>query len=169
MESYILDAEDSGFGVLWVVILPPPHLLHQVDGPYYGRGDTETRSMDDAEVSERQASRRNRKGPIVQALDEALQREEPSAAQHYGRTCIVARPFGAPEDEFYQSTSERDAWESFAQAIPPRYGSPLPNRYWGRIGQWVKDPPQPFDSHMGLATYCEIELQDSGRILSPVV
>ena len=133
--SHILDAQMSGFGVLWIEVPASPHLVHEVEGTYYARGDTQIRPLRDPEVADRMALRRDRPGLIRQALADALEREQPSAPSLDGRTCVVARPVGSPEREFFEQTSGRDTWESFVEALfPPRGVLPsTPHRFWGQI------------------------------------
>ena len=133
VESYILDSETPGHGVLWIEIPTSPAMLHQVDGTYYERGDTQTRPMRDADVAERIRLRADREHPIRSDLGAAFAREEPGNQQWQGRVCIVARPIGAAQDEFYQSTEGREAWESFAYALcqPSGMLPPTPNWFWG--------------------------------------
>lgn len=158
VESHILDADTSGLGVLWIEIPASPHLAHEVDGTYYARDDTQTRPMRDPEVADRMALRRDRPGLIRQALNDALEREQPSAPSLHGRTCVVAQPIGASSGEFYERTRGPDVWESFAYASQPLRGflPPVPHRYWGQISHRFAPPPA------YLRDYRDIELQESG-------
>ena len=135
IESHILSSDSPGHGVLWVEIPASSAMLHQVEGTYYERGDTQTRPMRDSDVADRMRLRTDREKPIRADLDAALEREEPGSARWQGRTCIVARPIGASEDEFYRSTQSRDHWESFTKRLCQLWGvlPPIPNRYWGML------------------------------------
>ena len=158
--SYILDSDTPGRGVLWVEIPTSPELAHEVEGTYYARDDTQTRPMRDSEVADRMALRRDRPRPILEALDQALKREEPSVPSLHARTCVVARPIGASSDEFFEPTRSDDAWDDFAYAVQPPKGllPPVPQRYWGQISHRSAPPPA------YLATYRDIELQENGAL-----
>ncbi len=139
-------------------------MLHQVDGKYYERGDTQTRPMRDSDVADRMRLRTDREKPILADLDAALQREEPGNTQWQGRTCIVARPIGASEEEFFRSTQSRDNWESVAYALcqPAGVLPPTPNKYWGIL---KSNPDEHIENirHFGqLHSFRDIEFQDSG-------
>ena len=156
--SYILESDTPGLGVLWSEIPASPDLAHEVDGTYYARDDTQTRPMRDPEVKDRLALREDRPRLILEALREALEREEPRAPSLHGRTCIVARPIGASNNEFFQATRTHDAWDDFAYVLQPPRGSlqPVPHRYWGQISHRFAPPPA------YLATYRDIELRENG-------
>ena len=133
IESYILDSEGTGHRVLWIEIPASPAMLHQVDGTYFERGDTQTRPMADSEVADRMRLRQNRDEAVRADFDAALRREEPGGTEWPGRTCIVARPVGASEDELFAPTQSSENWSSFArEAIQPSGMVPvIANRYWG--------------------------------------
>lgn len=158
--SYVLDSDRPGFGVLWVEIPSSSYLAHEVAGTYYARDDTQTRPMRDAEVDDRLALRRDRPLPLLEMLDQALKREEPSAPSLHARTCVVARPIGASRDEFFQPTRKLDAWEDFAYAVQQPKGSlpPVPQRYWGQLSQRFALP------RFSPATDRDIELQENGAL-----
>ena len=160
IESHILPTESAGDGVLWVAIPASTAMLHQVDGKYYERGDTQTRPMRDSDVADRMRLRADRENPISADLDAAMQREEPGNTQWQGRTCIVARPIGASEEEFYRSTQSRDDWESLAYALCQPVGMlpPTPNWYWGILKSNVDAI-----SHLGqLYSFRDIEFRENG-------
>lgn len=133
IESHILDSEIPGHGVLWIEIPASPAMLHQVDGIYYERGDTQTRPMADSDVADRMALRKNRNEPVRADLDAALRRAEPGGTAWPGRTCIVARPVGASDDELYAPTQSLEKWSSFAREViqPSGMVPVIANRYWG--------------------------------------
>ncbi len=157
VESHILDDDAPGRGVLWIEIPASPAMLHQVNSTYYWRDDTQTRPMSDPEVADRMALRTDRRGPIEQALADALARDEPAAPSRHGRTCIVARPIGADPEEFYASTREPADWKSFASEFRPswRFTTPVPDQYWGHISHRRQTPTE-------LPNYCDIDLQEDG-------
>ena len=164
IESYILDAETSGHGVLWIEIPASPAMLHQVDGTYYERGDTQTRPMRDADVAERIRLRADREHPIQSDLAAALGRAEPGGQQWQGRVCIVARPIGTAHDEFYQATQSRDVWESFAYALCQPSGM-LPttsNRYWGILRSNVDARADEIRSIGRLHQFRDVEFHENG-------
>ncbi|MYD98668.1 MAG: ATP-binding protein [Gammaproteobacteria bacterium] len=162
--SYILESDTPGLGVLWAEIPASPELAHEVDGTYYARDDTQTRPMRDPEVADRLALRRDRPRLILEALREALEREEPPAPSLHGRTCVVARPIDASGDEFFQATRSHDAWDDFAYSLLPPGGSlpPVPHRYWGQISHRFADYVGHFRSPNLLPSYRDIELQENG-------
>ena len=162
--SHVLETETPGQGVLWIEIAASPAMLHQVDGTYYERGDTQTRPMRDSDVTDRMRLRSDRPQLIQQALEEALRREQPSAPSRHARTCVVARPIGAPADEFFESTREHETWDSFAFRLttPPSSLLAVPHRYWGLISHNVVAARQNFRSPGELFSYRDIEFQESG-------
>ena len=164
IESHILPSESPGHGVLWVEIPASAAMLHQVDGAYYERGDTQTRPMRDSDVADRMQMRDSRERPIRADLEAALEREEPGSASWQGRTCIVARPIGSPDDEFYRSTRVRDDWESFAYMLGQPSGilPPMPNRYWGILKPNSSESAEHIRRTGELFRYRDIEFQGSG-------
>ncbi|MCY3922583.1 MAG: ATP-binding protein [Chloroflexi bacterium] len=164
IESYILDSETPGQGVLWIEIPASPVMLHQVDGTYYERGDTQTRPMRDPDVAERIRLRAAREQPIQSDMTVALAREEPGGLQWQGRICIVARPIGAEQDEFYQSTQGRDVWESFANALcqPSGVLPTTPNRYWGILRSNVDAAGEEIRWIGQIHGFRDIEFQENG-------
>ena len=164
VESYILGEDASGQGVLWIEIPASPHLLHQVDGTYYERGDTQTRPMRDADVADRMALREERPVPSREALARARERAQPAAPSLHARTLVVARPIGAAKDEFYASTRQRDVWEAFAYSLQAPGGvlPPVPDRYWGRMSHALSLP-----TPLGiLSQYRDIEFEENGGFCS---
>ena len=164
IESYILDSETPGRGVLWIEIPASPAMLHQVDGTYYERGDTQTRPMRDADVAERIRLRADREHPIQSDLAAALSRAEPGGQQWQGRVCIVARPIGAAQDEFFQSTQGRDIWESFSYALcqPSGMLPTTPNRYWGILRSNVDATGEEIRWTGQLHQFRDIEFSENG-------
>ena len=164
IESYILDSETPGQGVLWIEIPASPAMLHQVDGTYYERGDTQTRPMRDADVAERIRLRADREHPIQSDLVAALGRAAPGGQQWQGRVCIVARPIGAAQGEFYQTTQSRDVWESFAYALcqPSGMLPTTPNRYWGILRSNVDTKGEEIRWSGQLNHFRDIEFQENG-------
>ncbi len=164
VESHILEAATPGLGVLWIEIPASPQVLHEVDGTYYARDDTQTRPMRDAEVAGRMALRQDRSEGVFHALEDALKREEPSAHSLFGRTCVVARPIGASNEEFFEQTARRDSWESFVSELRKTRGllGRAPDRYWGQISHRFVTPPRVSLSAIQLAQYRDIELRESG-------
>ena len=166
VESHILGAETPGRGVLWIEIPASPQMLHEVDGTYYARDDTQTRPMRDAEVADRMKLRRDRPQLILHALEQAQGREEPSAPSLHARTCVVARPIGAPEDEFYLPTSKREAWDSFAFGLqqPQGFLAAVPDRFWGKISQGVMSRGYDFQPPVSVSVpiYRDIEFGEDG-------
>lgn len=164
LSSYILGNGKPDHGVLWIEIPASPEMLHEVDGTYYARGDTQTRPMRDAEVSDRMALRQQRSEGIAQALRDALEREEPVAPSLIGRTCVVARPIGASEEEFFERTAQRDSWESSVSELRKTRGllGRAPDRYWGQISHRFVSPPRESLSSVQLAQFRDIELRESG-------
>lgn len=164
VESHILDDDEPGHGVLWIEVPASSEMLHQVNGTYYTRDDTQTRRMSDAEVADRMKLREDRGAPIERALDKALAREQPSAPALHGRTCIVARPIGAATTEFYQSTRTHDAWDDFAYAVQPPGGllPPTLHRYWGQIHPHSAASGSDVLSRMSLASYRDVEFEENG-------
>ena len=164
VESYILEEDVSGQGVLWIEIPASQHLLHQVGGTYYERGDTQTRPMRDADVADRMALREERPAAIREALARARQRAQPTAASLHARTLVVGRPIGAAKDEFYAPTRQRESWDAFASRLQAPGGllPPVPDRYWGRMSHAFSLP-----APLGiLAQYRDIEFEESGGFRS---
>ena len=164
LESHILVDDAPGRGVLWIEIPASAALLHQVAETYYTRDDTQTRPMSDAEVADRMDLRKDRGGPIERALDKALAREQPVAPSLHGRTCIVARPIGAPDREFFEPTRGHDAWEAFVAAWPPAPRVPqlVPHRYWGQISHRFAASGSDFHCDRTLLSYRDIEFEENG-------
>ena len=166
LSSHILEGETPGLGVLWIEIPASPEMLHQVEGTYYARDDTQTRPMRDPEVSDRMALRKERPGRIGQALEDALKREQPTAPSLHARTCVVAQPIGAPGDEFYKRTRNRDVWESCAFDLqqPKGFLLAVPDRYWGKISQNVVSRGYDFQPpiSVSLPSYRDIEFWENG-------
>ena len=164
IESYILDSEGTGHGVLWIEIPVSPAMLHQVDGTYYERGDTQTRPMADSEVADRMRLRQGRYEAVRDNLDAALKREEPGGTEWPGRTCIVARPIGASEDEFFGPTRASEEWKSFAYEVMQPSGM-LPvigNRYWGILKTRNEMARDSLAWSHALFGYRDIEVQETG-------
>lgn len=166
VESHVLEAETTGLGVLWIEVPASPAMLHEVAGTYYARDDTQTRPMRDAEVEDRMKLRANRQRLILEALAEAREREQPTAPSLHARTCIVARPIGATENEFYESTRGRDAWDDFAFGLlqPQGLVPATPIRYWGKLSQAVVSGGPVFQppTSVSLFDYRDIEFQENG-------
>lgn len=164
VESFILRSSTPGQGVLWIEIPASPAMLHQVEGTYYERGDTQTRPIGDAEVADRMRLRADRDGAIEADLAAALSRDEPGGRRWQGRTCIVARPVGASQDEFYRSTQTREDWESFANGIvQPTGGLPtIGNRYWGILKLDPGQGEEIFHQEPARVQYRDIEFQETG-------
>lgn len=76
VESFIVPSSTPGQGVLWIEIPASTVMLHQVDGTYYERGDTQTRPMSDRDVADRMRLRADRNGAIEADLAAALNRDE---------------------------------------------------------------------------------------------
>ena len=115
VESRTLLADDSRSGVLWIDVPQSPDAPHQVDGTYYERGDTQSRPMRDAAVSRLIGERSSSPDDIRLQLHEAL--EEGRQFPWIGRTCIVARPVGAREQELYDSSGGQAKWPNFAAEV----------------------------------------------------
>ena len=81
VETFVFRTDVDGEGVLWVEVPASPHLLHQVGGAYYERGDTESRPMRDTDVHDRMALRADRALGITDALEQALAQPEPVGSQ----------------------------------------------------------------------------------------
>lgn len=164
VESFALLSSAPGRGVLWIEIPASSAMLHQVNGTYYERGDTQTRPMSDADVADRMSLRANRTGPIDADLEAALSRDEPGRRQWQGRTCVVARPVGTSHDEFYRSTQTREDWESFAYSLlqPSGMLPPTANSYWGILKSNL-GPNADNVLHSGqLFSYRDIEFHETG-------
>ena len=164
VESFVLPSSTPGQGVLWIEIPASSAMLHQVNGTYYERGDTQTRPMSDDDVADRMSLRANRTGPIDADLEAALSRDEPGRRQWQGRTCVVARPVGASHDEFYRSTQTREDWESFAYSViqPSGLLPPTANSYWGVLKSNL-GPNADDVLHSGqLFSYRGIEFHETG-------
>ena len=164
VESFILPSSTPGQGVLWIEIPASSAMLHQVDGTYYERLDTQTRPMSDAEVADRMRLRASRSGAIEADLEAALSRAEPGRRQWQGRTCVVARPVGASPDEFHRSTQTREDWESFAYSLlqPSGMLPPTANSYWG-ILRSNPGPNVDIVLHSGqLFSHRDIEFHENG-------
>lgn len=169
VESFILPSSTRGQGVLWIEIPASSAMLHQVNGIYYERLDTQTRPMSDADVADRMSLRANRTGPIDADLEAALSRGEPGGRQWQGRTCIAARPVGAPIDEFYRSVQSREDWESFAYSLlqPSGILPPTVNSYWGILKSNL-GPHADSVLHSGqLFSYRDIEFDEAGGFCHP--
>lgn len=169
VESFILPSSTPGQGVLWIEIPASSAMLHQVDGTYYERLDTQTRPMSDAEVADRMRLRTSRSGAIEADLEASLSRAEPGRRQWQGRTCVVARPVGASPDEFYRSTQTRECWESFANGIvQPTGGLPtIGNRYWGILERDPGQSEEIFQQEPARFQYRDIEFQETGAFCHP--
>ncbi len=164
IESHILSSDSPGHGVLWVEIPASSAMLHQVEGTYYERGDTQTRPMRDSDVADRMRLREDREAPIQADLHVALNREEPGNGRWQGRTCIVVRPIGASENEFFQSARAPDDWKSFAYALTQPSGmlQPVANRYWGMLKSITHQSAEHLRLSGALFGYRDIEFQESG-------
>ena len=164
IESHMLLHETDGHGVLWIEIPPSPAMAHQVNGTYYGREDTQTRPMPDSEVAGRMRLRNDRDRAIRADLKAALKREEPGSMQWTGRTCIVARPIGASEDEFFNVTQTPDDWQSFAREViqPSGILPVIANRYWGILATHKETYWDATNWSQALFGYRDIEFHETG-------
>ncbi|MYJ74861.1 MAG: ATP-binding protein [Gammaproteobacteria bacterium] len=162
--SHVLEGDKPRRGVLWIEITASPAMLHQVDGTYYERGDTQKRPMRDSDVADRMRLRGERPRQIQQALEDALRRERPAAPSQHARTCVVARPIGSPDNEFFERSREHETWDSFAFDLttPPGPLPAVPHRYWGLISHLVVPAWQTIRSPGELSMYRDIEFQESG-------
>jgi len=164
VESYVLPRQSDDHGVLWIEIPPSPAMVHQVQGTYYGREDTQTRPMADSEVADRMRRRQSRDEAVRADLDAALKRDEPGSTEWPGRICIVARPIGASEEEFFGPVQAPEQWKSFAyEVIQPSGMLPvIGNRYWGILKTHNEMARDSLAWSHALFGYRDIELQETG-------
>ena len=142
-----------------------PAMLHQVDGAYYERGDTQTRPMRDADVAERIRLRADRDRPIQSDLTAALAREEagrPAVARaslhrHQANRRRHRTSFtGARKGEMNGSRSRT------ALCQPSGMLPPTPNRYWGILRSNVDANGKEIRWTGQLYQFRDIEFQESG-------
>lgn len=115
VESRILADDDGKHGVLWVDVPQSPDALHQVDGTYYERGDTQVRPMSDAAVERLMRSRSSSLDDISARLREGLL--ENPIPHGIGHTYIVAKPIGAAPQEFYDASGGQPEWQALARDL----------------------------------------------------
>ena len=115
VESRILADDNGESGVLWIDVPQSPDAPHQVDGTYYERGDTQVRPMSDAAVERLMRTRSSSLDDILDHLHEAL--TDNPRSQYVGRTCIVARPIGAAQQELYDASGGQTGWPGFATEV----------------------------------------------------
>ena len=163
IESRILADDDGKRGVLWIDVPQSPDALHQVDGTYYERGDTQVRPMSDADVERLMRSRSSSLDDISARLREGLL-EDP-IPHGIGHTYIVAKPIGAAPQEFYDASGGQPEWQALArdlkQAQPAGQGNLSrlgyllePRSSWGTTTtpRYSDDP----------RTYFRLALEDDG-------
>ena len=136
IESFILEHSTPGIGVLWVEIPASGAMLHQVDGKYYERGDVQIRPMRDSQVKARMRLREIREQSFAAMIDESCN-SFPRESSIGPRTCVVARPIGAPDSELADSTGSLDEWTEFVCGLKERaqIAQAVTGRYWGTIRQ----------------------------------
>ena len=113
--SRVLADNDGENGVLWIDVPQSPDAPHQVDGTYYERGDTQARPMSDAAVERLMRSRSSSLDDILDELHEGL--KDNPRSQFIGRTCIVAKPIGAAQQELYDASGGQAGWHGFATEV----------------------------------------------------
>ena len=101
--------------MLWIDVPHSPDAPHQVDGRYYERGDAQVRPMSDTAVERLMRSRSSSLDDILVHLHEAL--KDNPRSQFIGRTCIVAMPIGAAEQELYDASGGQAGWHGFATEV----------------------------------------------------
>ena len=164
VETFVFRTGGDGEGVLWVEIPASPHLLHQVGGTYYERGDTESRPMRDPDVQDRMALRADRGLGIKDALGKALARPEPVDYPIHGRTCVVARPVGAAATELHDASIAHEQWDAFAYSLMPgglNLVQPAPVRYWGLVSHRFTEGGGR-GSIDNFSLYCDLEFEENG-------
>lgn len=169
VESRIL-ADDGESGVLWIDVPQSPDALHQVDGTYYERGDTQVRPMSDAAVERLMRSRSSSLDDIRNHVHEVL-RDDPFADRPWARTCVVARPVGAEQQALYDASGGQAGWEEFAARLKgaQRIGNGSHSQLsllwlidgWGALAttrrEHLPSAPDP-------RRYCSLTLSDDGSV-----
>jgi hypothetical protein len=107
-------AADPGKGYLLVTVPPSPTAPHQVDGRYYGRGDTTKHVLPDAEVQRLHQLALRRQRDADDLLDAEVQRDPcPPGLRNHAHLFAVAQPVSAQPDLLQRVLRDPQAWHSF--------------------------------------------------------
>jgi hypothetical protein len=115
----IAAAGQPGRGCLLVVVPPSPSAPHQVDGRYYGRGDTTRHVLSDAEVQRLHQLALRRQHDAEQLLDLEVARAPglPSARQHAHLIGVAQPVTGRPDLLHRVLGSQPQAWHQFLHGL----------------------------------------------------
>jgi hypothetical protein len=107
-------AADPSKGYLLVTVPPSPTAPHQVDGRYYGRGDTTKHVLPDAEVQRLHQLALRRQGDAEELLDIEVQRDPcPPELHNHAHLFAIAQPVSARPDLLQQVLKDPKGWTSF--------------------------------------------------------
>jgi hypothetical protein len=107
-------AGQPGKGYLLVVVAPSPDAPHQVDGRYYGRGDTTKHVLSDAEVQALHQRALRRQRDAEELLDAEVRRDPcPPELRQHAHLFGIAHPVSAPIDLLQRVLKEREGWSRF--------------------------------------------------------
>lgn len=96
----IPSSQSDDLGYLLVEIPASPEAPHQVEGRYFGRSDSTSRILSDAEVRAVMDLRTRSRGAIDQLLNWEIERDPmPVAERSHGHLYVVAQPRYANEDQ----------------------------------------------------------------------
>jgi hypothetical protein len=131
-------AGQPGRGYLLVVVPPSPSAPHQVDGRYYGRGDTTWHVLSDAEVQRLHQLALRREHDAQQLLDLEVARAPglPSERQHAHLIGFAQPVSGRPDLLHRVLGSQPQDWHQFLHGLRGgAAGRPLTN-------SWSPDLPE---------------------------
>jgi hypothetical protein len=127
-------AADPSKGYLVVTVPPSPTAPHQVDGRYYGRGDTTKHVLPDAEVQRLHQLALRRQRDAEDLLDAEVQRDPcPPELHNHAHLFAIAQPVSARSDLLQQVLQDSQGWSSFIQGKVRS----------GRAGQPLRDDSSP--------------------------
>lgn len=125
----IPDPADVTVGVVIVEVPASADAPHMVDGRYFGRSDTTTYQLGDAEVEWRIRSRAARVVDADQTIDVQVADDPLGAEQPLGRLYVVADPVAARPDLLEGHLLDRGFQERVATPMGPVGSSP----HWGYL------------------------------------
>ncbi len=107
-------AADPSRGYLLVTVPPSPTAPHQVDGRYYGRGDTTKHVLPDAEVQRLHQLALRGQRDAEDLLDAEVRRDPfPPEQRQHAHLFGIAQPVSAPPDLLQQVLNDPQGWHGF--------------------------------------------------------
>jgi len=136
-------AADPAKGYLLVTVPPSPTAPHQVEGRYYGRGDTTKHVLPDAEVQHLHQLALRRQREADDLLDAEVQRDPcPPELHNHAHLFAIAQPVSARSDLLQQVLKDPAGWQRFihGKVRTGTAGQPLGDD--SSRGGWSPDLPQ---------------------------